>query len=178
MKEVQPRMMKHNHLMAAATAVGIADGLVHWPITVLGLAVALPAGLISDLDTPTSSFGQRSGPLPYLIRAMGIQHRTLFHSVLFAALVASGVLWLGTAHHWPYTQVVALSAFAGIMAHPIADAFSASGVSIFWPVPVRVRFARMRVEGMTERTWVTLLMMVLAVGVTAYVGSRYGWGLF
>ena len=172
-------MMKHNHLLAAASAVGIADGVLHWPVSVLGLALALPAGLISDLDTPTSSFGRRAGPLPYLIRLVGIRHRTFFHSLPFAAIVFAGLVQLGSLHHWALTRLIAVSVTAGILSHSLlADVYTEHGVEFFWPVPIRLRLAHLHVNSVAERTWVTLLMMAGAVAITAYVGSRFGWALW
>ena len=171
-------MMKQNHLLAAATAVAAMDGLAHWPVTVLGMAVALPAGLLSDLDTASSAFGRKAGPIPYLIHRLGIRHRTLFHSLTFAAWFAAGLLALGTSLHWPWTRVVALSAFAGLMAHPFADAFTESGVSILWPVPLRLRLGHLKVNSALENGPIRLGLMALSVAVIGFVGAHYGWGVW
>lgn len=168
-------MMKRNHLLAAATAVGVAAGLAHWPVSVVGLAIGVPTSLLNDLDTPMSTLGRRAGPVPYLIRLLGIRHRTVLHSALFVALVTSGILFWGTVHHWAYVRLVAVSVGAGLLSHPLADAFTEHGVPLFWPVPYRVRLARIRVDSPFERIAVTAGLLALAFGVLTWVGTHNGW---
>lgn len=93
-----------------------------------GSLVGGVAGVIPDLDEPKSKFGRIFFPISIPLNKI-FGHRTFTHSLLFAFLL-SGVFCF-------YEKWVALSVFAGIIAHIFGDMLTGK-VKLFYPSSLSV----------------------------------------
>ncbi|WP_052400240.1 metal-dependent hydrolase [Geoglobus acetivorans] len=103
-------MLKKTHLIASFTPVFIFTGNLEYAL------IASTFGVISDLDL-----------------VIGIKHRTVTHSLIFAILVAllSGII----------NPAYGILALYGILNHIILDMLTRSGVELYWPLKRRVRIS-------------------------------------
>ena len=131
-------------------------GQVAVPGLVPGLPLAILAGMLPDIDEEHSWISNPRdrvpiiGPvlqiiaqavafvlnrLPIIRRVIG--HRTITHSGL--ALLVMGLLALRWEQH--FHSLLLLAPLVGYGTHLILDGLTPAGVALFWPLPVRVRFA-------------------------------------
>ncbi|MFQ6111293.1 MAG: metal-dependent hydrolase [Nitrospinota bacterium] len=166
------RKMKALTHVVASQAVwfaGTALFEVDYPVAALGVAAA--ASLIPDLDHPESWAGYLLKPVS-LFLSRRTPHRGFFHS--FLGLLAFGLL-LYPLYLSQY-RVLWWAAVAGYFSHLLADMMTVTGVTLFWPSPVRAIFPgrdeyRVRSGSSSERVF---FFVMLALALLLYPVSQRG----
>ncbi len=136
-------MRAATHLLFSAVLLAALMRYQHFSPSnlVLLVAVLAVATLGADLDHPASKLGRRA---PWIGWILG--HRTLFHSVWFAALLASLL--------WNWHRLIAAGFVLGWGGHLLLDGFTKSGIAPLWPLPWKIR-GPVRVGGLAE--WLVFL---------------------
>jgi inner membrane protein len=157
-------------LHPATTPIGIAaprlsGGPLDVPMAglITGAAIAAAAGLAPDADR-SGSTAARAGGLPTRAAAWLVQralgHRGPLHSLAALALA----WWAG----WAFGPAIGVDGLGPVVAfgwgmHLLIDALTPRGVSLLWPLPLRVRIPPgLPTGGMGEN--LAVLLAVLACG--------------
>ncbi|MCB8818613.1 metal-dependent hydrolase [Desulfosporosinus shakirovi] len=130
--------MGPTHAAAGMLAAEIVLGASHappiyWPI---GIALGAVAGIIPDIDHPSSFLNQR---LPLGSTAgMALNHRHFTHSIVATILFSLYLRWL-----WPMVpEVLINAAVAGYFSHVLIDPLNPEGDQLLWPLPWMFSFSR------------------------------------
>jgi len=131
-------MMGPTHAAAGMLAAEVVLGVSHappiyWPI---GIALGAVAGIIPDIDHPSSFLNQR---LPLGSTAgMALDHRHFTHSIVATLLFSVYLRWL-----WPMLPDVLVNAtVAGYFSHVLIDELNPEGDQLLWPLPWMVSLSR------------------------------------
>lgn len=114
-------MLKKTH-----SAIGLAVGLYFLPFATYKFSfipLVLLASLLPDIDSASSSIGQRKIFRPAQVF---LKHRGALHSFTICALIS-----IVFAFFYP---IVALPFFLGYGFHLFADSFTVEGIRPFWPL--------------------------------------------
>jgi inner membrane protein len=122
----------------------------------LGLATAMAASMLPDLDCPGSYIGRK---LPFISRPLGmlLGHRGFSHSLLCTVLV--GAVFSYATH----AELSLLAAVAiGYLSHILGDYLCDSGIPLWWPKKERISFPyAIRTGSAAERTLAGALLILL-----------------
>lgn len=121
---------------------------------IIFIAVVVLAGILPDIDMPTSKIGSKTKPLSKLLNLL-FGHRGLIHSI-FVPIV---FLWI-----FYYFNMVeyGLAIFIGYIGHLIADALSWEGINFLYPI------AKFRIQGFIKVGGFleySIFVMLLAIGL-------------
>ena len=121
-------------ILAAEIVLGASHApLIYWP---LGIALGAVAGILPDIDHPSSFLNQR---LP-LGRTAGtaLNHRHFTHSIVATLLFSLYLHWL-----WPMVpEVLINAAVAGYFSHVLIDQLNPEGDQMLWPLPWMVSWGK------------------------------------
>ncbi len=138
-------MQGRAHIIVATTFVAAVDAVIHFvppdPL-IAGMAIgAMGIGaLLPDIDSDNASIRHQWGlarsrslsgqALSAGLRAIGVKHRGVTHSLLVTAIVMAcgSLLYLST----PYGSV-GMALGLGYFAHLLGDMLTISGVPLLWP---------------------------------------------
>lgn len=144
-------MRSSTHMLAGAIVGVMVD-----PSPVVIVAATIGA-LAPDIDHPQSWMGRRAGPIGAVIR-LGARHRGVTHTLI------TWLLMLYAATLAPEQWQPAAVAFAvGYGTHVWLDALTVTGVPLWWPIPGRVRLARIVTGTAPEMVIEALLLIALLV---------------
>ena len=116
------------------------------------ITIVVLAGIIPDIDIPTSKIGRKTWPISKLLNLI-YGHRGLIHSIFIPLLV----LWVFFYFDW---TEYGLAIFIGYIGHLIGDALSWEGIKFLHPVSrFRLR-GFIKVGGFLEYI---LFIMLLAI---------------
>jgi inner membrane protein len=141
-------------MIAAEIVLGISHAPpIYWPI---GIALGAAAGIIPDIDHPSSFLNQR---LPLGSTAgMALNHRHFTHSIVATLLFSVYLHWL-----WPMVPGVLLNcAVAGYLSHPLLmDTLNPEGAQLLWPLPWMISLARILPYPITFSTedWMEIVIL-------------------
>jgi inner membrane protein len=96
---------------------------------VAGAVVGGIAGLLADIDHPSSLAGRRLRPLAVLIESRWGHRESPTHTVMFCAF--AGLLWGLVAGLFLGVPLLAISGVLGAVSHLVLDAMTKSGVKPF-----------------------------------------------
>ncbi|MBO3461217.1 metal-dependent hydrolase [Aetokthonos hydrillicola Thurmond2011] len=154
-------MMGWTHMVVSATATSLILGTANPAV----IAVGAVSGLLPDVDISTSFAGQI---LPWISRWLErrFPHRSCTHSLAasgFIAAVSYGITYLTGGKFWQIATAISIGYFFGWF----IDAFTKSGVEMFYPSPVRCvcpsnRNFRLK-SGSSQEYGLLILVMAIAV---------------
>lgn len=136
---------------------GIAAGLAyahfadHSPVIMTGAAIV--GALLPDICHSGSKIGRK---LPVLSRIINLifGHRTFTHSLLFLVIIAF------VMNRFVQIEVVTAGLIAGMVSHYILDMATRSGIKLFFPIDLTVKFPlTIRTGGLFEN----IIFSILAV---------------
>jgi inner membrane protein len=145
-------MLFHTHI-----AFGILLALIFFPYLGspwLFAPVILIAGILPDIDTPTSTVGKQ-----WVLRPMQwcVKHRGFFHSLIAAVLFSLAIFG------WSRNASVAF--FIGYVGHLFTDSLTKEGIPILWPLDIRAA-GPIRTGGIREALF--LMLIILLVIIVSY----------
>lgn len=156
-------MRSYSHSLLGA-GVGALVGNVMGIGFVLPAIVGMVAGLLPDVDEPSSAAGRAFGVWSKKMKnSWG--HRTYTHTV-YAVAITTIVMYisfrgifvmLGLFPPGPYSLVV----LAGLLSHIIADMTTRSGIYLFYPAKKLFFAGRWEADGKKEEIIVSLFGFVL-----------------
>ncbi|MBP1995566.1 metal-dependent hydrolase [Paenibacillus eucommiae] len=117
-------------LAAESVMLYFNQPLVSWE-SAAALMVGCLAGPMADIDKPGSTMAKVFMPLSFLLRIVGVRHRTLTHSFLFLFGLFMLLSQLPEPLFW-----TCLIAYA---THPFLDLFNEQGVALLWPIKTKFR---------------------------------------
>jgi membrane-bound metal-dependent hydrolase YbcI (DUF457 family) len=141
----------------SALAETLGTTVTH-PVVTAGLCIL--GSLLPDIDNSLSTIGQKMYPLSYAIESK-IGHRTYTHDIVFWLLPALLSLW---------KCPILFGLFVGILSHLFLDAWTISGIPVFYLINKNFRLHLMpvpswRVSAQTKmakvETWVFTVILVL-----------------
>ena len=119
-------MTAKGHMFLATGITLPIAAAAHIPVTFDFLIGIVIGSWLPDLDEPGSYLGRRLFLISYLLKAIGIQHRTLTHSILFAILVTLPALFI------PELKYFFFGLGVGVILHCIGDLLTKSGLQYFF----------------------------------------------
>jgi inner membrane protein len=149
--------------------IGVGAGLlmVHYApqptlaSTVGMIAAAALGSLLPDIDSPESTINNWIPPLRLL--TLFFKHRGIFHTLYIPLLFALIGIVQPQLQHWMF----ALS--AGYLSHLVADCMTIHGLSVLYPLSIKVHLLppgfRIQTGGIVER----LLLLGLLAGIGYYL---------
>lgn len=158
--------MGRTHAAAGAFAGALIGHAAGQPLA--GAAIGALAGLLPDCDHPGSTAGRWLRPLAVILEAV-FGHRTVTHTVWFAAAVAVGLTVLAglVPGPWPPAWLTFLAGLFGGLSHLALDAVTRSGIKPFAPLepkklPRWLREPRWELESSDSLVnWAATLLLLL-----------------
>lgn len=172
-------MLQKTHSIAGVLA---AEGVVLYfnePLISWGSAVAVMigclAGPLADIDKPGSTMAKVFFPLSYLLKMMGVRHRTLTHSLVFIFGLYVLLSSLPPLYFW--------SAILAYASHSLIDLLNEQGVALLWPLKFKFRllpkFLAIDTGSFMESLFrMVLMILFIVITVGAFISQGYieRWG--
>lgn len=152
-------MTARGHILLATATIGAINYALHLNIDAYFLGGVILGSILPDLDEPQSLIGRKLGIIAYILRFLGLEHRTLSHSILFS------LIFLIPAILFPYPfNSVLLGIGVGIILHCIGDMLTKSGLKYFlYPYQVELHLLpkelRFRTGSITEEILIIILLI-------------------
>ena len=150
-------MLKRTHLVFALLLFMIlVFNLNLSPINkLMFLVIFILAAIIPDIDTTESSVGRKTKPASNLINVL-FGHRGFFHSLTFIIILAILLFILKTPN------LIAIAILTGYVSHLILDAFTKTGIRVFWPLKSQAK-GSIKTGSTTE----SIIFLVFLAGIIA-----------
>ncbi len=165
-------MMASSHVPFATVCwIGYAT-YTNQPVTLPQLAVAGFAGLLPDIDSPSSTVGRRIRPISKLIGSI-LGHRGFTHSLICAYLLFMALVYC-TEHYDAKTSYYIATylppLLIGYLSHLLGDMFTPSGVPLLWPVKYKFCLPfTFKADSKTETIFVSWLCIFSFTGYLYFV---------
>ncbi len=140
----------------------------------LGAVLGGIGGLLPDIDHPGSLLGRA---LPFISIPISVlfPHRTITHSIWFAAAIASLPLLVilicscsGLTVSFDY-YLTGAYLMAGSLSHLVLDAPTNSGIAPFWPIPFRIKGPLTTGDPLVELP-LSAVLIILAIKTPGILG--------
>jgi inner membrane protein len=128
-------VLQKTHGVAALLATEIV--ILHAGVPILSweaftaMLIGCFAGPLADVDKPGSVMAKLFFPVSFLLRFLGVKHRTVTHSLLGMAVVFILAIPLPSLYFWSFV--------IGYATHPAIDLLNEQGVRLFWPLNLKVK---------------------------------------
>jgi len=162
-------MMASSHVPFAAICwLGYAT-YTNQPVTIPQLLVASFAGLLPDIDSPSSTIGRRIRPISKFIGSV-VGHRGFTHSLIFSYILVISLMYItanfaGENAGLLYMYIPPL--IVGYLSHILGDMFTPSGVPLLWPWKFKFKLPyTFKADSKTETIFVSWLVIF---SFTAYI---------
>ena len=165
-------MMASSHVPFATICwVGYAT-YTNQPVTLPQLMVAGFAGLLPDIDSPSSTVGQRIRPIAKLIGSI-LGHRGFTHSLICAYLLFMALVYVMEnydTHSATFIATYLPPILVGYLSHLLGDMFTPSGVPLFWPIRKKISLPlTFKANSRAETIFVSWLSIFVFTGYVYYV---------
>ena len=151
-------------LIGALTGIAIAKSMSADPgIIAVATASAGVGALLPDIDTPKSIISQLIFPLRMLFAFFKVAHRGLTHSI--PALIFIAWFCYMVYLDRPDFQIYLITFITGYASHMIADMLTPAGVSIFYPIPVKLKLMPAIISRITTPVLDRFIFFACIVGI-------------
>jgi inner membrane protein len=125
-------MMATSHISFAATLWWLYCLIMGYSITGFHTLVAAIGGLMPDLDHPKSALGRR---LPFISLPLSslFGHRGFTHSLVMVVVMFVGLAYVTKYPDYSMGRWMVTPLCVGYLSHILGDAFTPSGVPLFYP---------------------------------------------
>jgi len=121
---------------------------------------------LPDIDEPGSYLGRRLQLISLILKKLGVQHRTITHSILFALVVALPALF------YPPLKLLFIGFALGVILHCIGDLLTKSGLTyFFYPIKKEIHLLPKKLRFRTGSKVEYFIIVILAI-ITIYFSQR------
>ncbi len=158
-------MMAHSHISFAASLWWLYSGAMGMPITGFNTLAAMVGGLLPDIDHPKSAIGRQ---LPLLSEPLSaiFGHRGFTHSLLAVVMILGVLFWATASGEGTQLRWLVVPLCVGYLSHILGDAFTPSGVPLFYPKRKTYSFKLFKTRSVME----TVVVAILTLGVFFSLG--------
>jgi inner membrane protein len=114
---------------------------------IFGIAFLIATFLV-DIDSRKSKAGNHWYLRPF---QLFVSHRGVLHSLLFGFILSLFLFFI--------SQDFGVGFFFGYVLHLLVDCFTTQGVSLFWPVDLKIRIFGIRSGGLIEQIIFVLVLL-------------------
>jgi len=152
-------MTAPGHILLATGITGMAMYVLHLPVDIYFLLGIIIGAVLPDIDEPKSLIGRKLFFLSYILRAIGLKHRTLSHSIIFSLIFILPAFIVPS----PYKNIL-FGLGIGSILHCVGDLFTISGLRYFlFPIEKELHFSpkplRFRTGGVIEQIIIIFLAL-------------------
>ena len=152
-------MTAQGHIFLATGVTGAVMYALHLPVDIYFLLGIIIGAVLPDIDEPKSFIGRKLFFLAAGLRAIGLKHRTLSHSVIFALIFILPAFIVPS----PYKNIL-FGLGIGSILHCVGDLFTISGLKYFlYPIKKELHLSpkplRFRTGGAVEQVIILLLVL-------------------
>ncbi|ALC82907.1 MULTISPECIES: metal-dependent hydrolase [Bacillus] len=148
-------MTGKTHITGGIAAGAALSAMTHYDPILTAVAGAA-GGLLPDICHSGSKIGSRLPLLSKIISAI-FGHRTFTHSLLFLLIAA---VFLS---HYVSNDPIRLGILAGMISHLLLDAATRSGIKLFYPFKLTIRFPVTTKTGSKAEHAILAILTVAAI---------------
>jgi len=164
-------MTAKGHILLATGLTGAGMYLLNTTPNIYFIGAVALGSLLPDIDEPNSYIGRKLFFISHFLRFLGVQHRTLSHSILFSLLfLIPGIFLIGI---YPYNLIL-IGLGIGVILHCVGDMLTISGLKYFlFPGKIQLNLLpkplRFRTGSVTEQ-----VLILFLVAFNIYIFNKLG----